>query len=450
MRRMAMGLVSVAAVAGTCMFTAPSATAATNSAGVHVVTSEAVHWGSITSGSYTGTHLLDGVSENITEGVPSYDPSHRLLDHTWNLADVPAGAYNLKIVARKNIADAERFFFRWHGGTGGNAVDACVLDFDSGDRVITCEATVIAGTTPARISIWDSFSRESSPTTLSVDYIGLTKSTDATAPSVAVTSPPITTTDWANITATASDNSGKVTYVELLDHRGMVVETLYSAPYSYYWDAASAGVGTHTLTVKAYDPSGNVGTARTSVTVVADTAVPTVNFINPANGATLSGYTEISAGVQDNGIVDRVEFYSDGKLLTTDLYAPYDVGWNTTDWANGSHTLSVRAYDRAGNVGTSAITVNVNNVTPPPPATAILSVSASGRSGVNITSNPVGITVASGQTRSASYTVGSSIRLTVGGGRTATFSGACSTGGVARSACTFTLQANSSLNANIR
>src|SRR5919112_5287303 len=290
MRRIAMGMMGAAAVIGTCLFTAPSATAATNSAGAHVVTSEAPHWGSITTGSYTRTHLLDGVSEDITEGVPSYDPSHRLLDHTWNLANVPAGAYTLKIVARKSIADAEQFLFRWNGGTGGNAVDACVLDFDSGTRVITCEATVIAGTTPASLSISDSFSRESSPTTMSVDYIGLTKSTDVTAPSVAVTSPASTTTDWANITATASDNSGKVSYVELLDHRGMVVETLYSAPYSYYWNAASAGVGTHTLTVKAYDPSGNAGTAQTSVTVVADTTVPTVNFVNPTNGATLSGY----------------------------------------------------------------------------------------------------------------------------------------------------------------
>src|SRR5919112_2622193 len=295
MRRIAMGMMGAAAVIGTCLFTAPSATAATNSAGAHVVTSEAPHWGSITTGSYTRTHLLDGVSEKVTEGVPSFDPSHRLLDHTWNLANVPAGAYNLKIVARKTIADAERFLFRWDGGTGGNAVDACVLDLDSGDRVVTCEVTVIAGTTPARISVGDSFSRESSPNTLSVDYIGLTKSTDATAPSVAVTSPSSTTTDWANITATASDNSGTISYVELLDHRGVVVETLYSAPYSYYWNAAAAGVGTHTLTVKAYDPSGNVGTARSSVTVVADTTAPTVSFTNPANGATLSGYTEISA-----------------------------------------------------------------------------------------------------------------------------------------------------------
>jgi hypothetical protein len=449
MRRIALGM-TMTAVASAAVLTGPSAVAATNSAGAFVVTSEAMNWGSITSGDYTRTRLADGVSENITEGVPSYEPSHRLLDHKWNLANVPAGAYNLKIVARKNIADAERFSFRWDGGTGGNTVGACALDSDSGTRVITCEATVIAGTTPATITVRDSFDRESSPNTLSVDYIGLTRSTDVTAPSVAVTPAATTTTDWVSITATASDNSGKISHVELVDPNGTVVETLYSAPYSFWWNAAPAGAGTHTLTVKAYDPSGNVGTARASVTVVADTAAPTVRFISPAGGATLSGYTEISADVQDNGVVDRVEFYLDGKLLATEPYGPYVVGWNTTDSANGSHTLRVRAFDGAGNVGTSAITVNVNNVTPPPPATANLSVSASGRTGVRITSNPVGITVASGQTRTASYTVGTAVRLTVGGGRTAVFSGACSTGGVARAACTFTLQADDSVSARIK
>jgi hypothetical protein len=369
MRRIARRTTYVAAFAGAALIpvpitvpiTVPSAAAATNTAGASVVTSESMNWGSITSGDYSRTHLADGVSEKITEGVPSYEPTHRLLDHRWNLADLPAGAYDLTIVARKDVADAERFSFRWDGGTGGNTVGACALDFDSGDRVVTCTTTVIAGTSPATIVVRDSFARESSPNTLSIDYIGLTESTDVTAPSVAVSPAATTTTDWVNITATASDNSGKISHVELLDHHGAVVETLYSAPYSFYWNAASAGIGAHVLTVRAYDPSGNVGTAQTSVTVVADTALPTVTFVNPAAGATLSGYTEISADVQDDGIVDRVRFYLDGTLLATELNPPYVVGWDTSESTNGRHRLRVRAYDEGGNAGTSAITVKVRN-----------------------------------------------------------------------------------------
>jgi hypothetical protein len=49
------------------------------------------------------------------------------------------------------------------------------------------------------------------------------------------------------------------------------------------------------------------------VTVVADTAAPTVTFIDPVNGATVSGYTGSSADVQDNGIVERVQFLLDDR-----------------------------------------------------------------------------------------------------------------------------------------
>ncbi len=450
MRRIALGMLSVAIAAGSAIVTVSGAAAATNAAGARVVTSERVNWGSISSGDYTRTHRADGVSQAVTEGVPSYDSTHSRLDHTWNLADLPAGAYDLTVVARKNVADAERFLFRWNGGTGGNGADACVLDSDSGTRLITCTTTVIAGTSPASLSIWDSFVRESSHNTLSVDYIGLTRSNDVTAPSVTVTPASSTTTDRVTITATASDDRGAISSVALVDHRGTVVQTLRAAPYTFSWSAASAGVGTHTLTVKAYDPSGNVGTARASVTVVADTAAPVVSITGPSDGATLSGYTQVAASVQDNGTVDRVEFYLDGALLTTDLYAPYAAGWDTTESADGSHSLTVRAVDRAGNVGTSSRTVTVLHATPPPPAEARLSVSASGTTGVRITSNPAGIAVASGQTRAASFAVGTAVRLTVGGGRRAVFSGACSTGGVARTSCTVTLEADSSVSARIR
>ena len=35
--------------------------------------------------------------------------------------------------------------------------------------------------------------------------------------------------------------------------------------------------------------------------------------------------------------------------------------WDTTTAANGSHTLTVKAYDAANNVGQAAVTVSVNN-----------------------------------------------------------------------------------------
>jgi chitinase len=43
------------------------------------------------------------------------------------------------------------------------------------------------------------------------------------------------------------------------------------------------------------------------------------------------------------------------------MVAPYSYSWNTGNAANGStNTLTAKAYDRAGNVGESAVTVTVN------------------------------------------------------------------------------------------
>ena len=72
----------------------------------------------------------------------------------------------------------------------------------------------------------------------------------------------------------------------------------------------------------------------------------------------------VTAGASDNVGVTKVEFYLDGALRTTDTTSPYSWSWDTTAFANSSHSLVTKAYDAAGNVGTSStVTVTVNNST---------------------------------------------------------------------------------------
>jgi hypothetical protein len=82
--------------------------------------------------------------------------------------------------------------------------------------------------------------------------------------------------------------------------------------------------------------------------------------------------------------------------------------------------------------------------------TATLTVSATGRSGERVTSNPAGINVSVGSTASAPFNVGASITLTVSNGRDAIWSGACSSGGNKTKTCTFVLNANASVTANVQ
>lgn len=98
-----------------------------------------------------------------------------------------------------------------------------------------------------------------------------------------------------------------------------------------------------------------------------DTTPPTVSMSAPANGATVSGNSVVvSANASDNVAVGNVQFLLDGSPLGSPvLQAPYTLNWDSTAVANGTHTLSARATDTAGNVATAtAVTVTVSNAAP--------------------------------------------------------------------------------------
>jgi beta-lactamase superfamily II metal-dependent hydrolase len=102
-----------------------------------------------------------------------------------------------------------------------------------------------------------------------------------------------------------------------------------------------------------------------------DMTPPTTAITAPADGATVSATTSVAATAADNVNVTKVEFYLDSVLKATDTASPYVWSWDTTTAANGGHALMTKAYDAAGNVGTSTIvTVTVSNLgdTTPPSA----------------------------------------------------------------------------------
>jgi len=89
-----------------------------------------------------------------------------------------------------------------------------------------------------------------------------------------------------------------------------------------------------------------------------DTSPPTVS-VSESGG---SGSITFSATASDNVGVTRVEFYVDGMLRATDTSSPYATTLDSTTLADGSHALVAKAYDGAGNVGSSsAVNFNVSN-----------------------------------------------------------------------------------------
>ncbi len=99
-----------------------------------------------------------------------------------------------------------------------------------------------------------------------------------------------------------------------------------------------------------------------------DSVAPSVAMTPPAGG---SGTVSLSATASDNVGVAGVQFLYDGQPLGAEvLFPPYTVAWNTTTSSNGSHMISARARDAAGNqTTTTAVGVTVNNPAPPGTAT---------------------------------------------------------------------------------
>jgi len=95
--------------------------------------------------------------------------------------------------------------------------------------------------------------------------------------------------------------------------------------------------------------------------VVPDTTAPVATISSPTNKSTISGSINVSVQATDNVGVTRLELYLDSQLVAQSTGASAIFPLNTLSYANGSHTLQVRAYDAAGNVGTSSISVTIKN-----------------------------------------------------------------------------------------
>ncbi|MBJ6765795.1 glycosyl hydrolase [Myxococcaceae bacterium JPH2] len=165
----------------------------------------------------------------------------------------------------------------------------------------------------------------------------------------------ITAPGSLTLTATATDNVG-VDKVELLEN-GVVVATSTSYTRAF---SGSAQNGTYTYVVKAYDKAGNVGSQSVSVSVAipgtGDTIPPTATLSASATSITAPGSLTLTATATDNVGVDRVELLENGVVVATST--SYTRAFSGAA-QNGTYTYVVKAYDKAGNVGSQSVSVSV-------------------------------------------------------------------------------------------
>ncbi|MDY7230834.1 Ig-like domain-containing protein [Hyalangium rubrum] len=123
--------------------------------------------------------------------------------------------------------------------------------------------------------------------------------------------------------------------------------------FRYQGSAASCGTGSYTDNDDLIFAVGAVD------------APPQVALTGPGPDAVVGGTVAISASASDDQGIARVLFYAGTKYLGYDPKAPYELNWNSANVADGTHVITARAIDSAGQTTTSSgISVVVDNTAP--------------------------------------------------------------------------------------
>jgi hypothetical protein len=223
------------------------------------------------------------------------------------------------------------------------------------------------------------------------------------------------------------------------------------ATCDYAWAAQAYGTWPATAPAMA-SCSNNTASIYATYTIsgsAPDTTPPTVSISAPANNATVSTTTSITANASDAGGVAGVQFKLDGANLgAEDTSSPYSFSWDTTTASNATHSLTATARDTSNNLATSStITVTVSNTgtpPPPPPPTVFISanpstITAGSSSTLNWSSTNATSCTASGSWSGTQATSGSQSVLP---GATSTYTLTCTgTGGSGNQSTTVTVNA---------
>jgi hypothetical protein len=186
---------------------------------------------------------------------------------------------------------------------------------------------------------------------------------DTQAPTVSIISPIANESvgrTSLSVEAQASDNKA-VTKVEFyLDNIANAVATKTAAPWKATISIAGLQDGDHTVFAKAYDAAGNVATSAVVTWKrgdLVDVTAPTVSIAAPRLNEIAGPYElAVSVNADDNVGVRRVEAFLDGGTTPVATFTafPWEGIVSIAELADGNHTVSAKAYDDAGNVGTSS------------------------------------------------------------------------------------------------
>jgi len=182
---------------------------------------------------------------------------------------------------------------------------------------------------------------------------------DNTAPIVAITSPGsgAFVSGLITVSVQASDAISGMASVSLYVD-GLLRATLTQPAFNFPLNTLQFASGSHTITARGVDNSGNQ--AETSIIISFDHVPPSVSITSPVSGAMVSGAITVSVAASDSisGIAS-VALDVDNQPHSILNQPPFNFMVDTSGLVPGSHTLTARAIDPAGNQGETSITIMV-------------------------------------------------------------------------------------------
>lgn len=223
-----------------------------------------------------------------------------------------------------------------------------VLSASDTDAPYSYDWTAVAGEYQLRATATDNFGGMQTSDTIIITV------TANEPPTVIISNPGdgdvVTVDEIVSIEATPEDTDGTISSVEFIVN-GTLVETDTDAPYLYEWKAVA---GAAELIAMVTDDVGDKGADTVSIIV---NVPPTISFLSPENGDTISTGEAVTFTVDardTDGAINRVEFYIDNALVLEDGEKPFEYTWTS---AEGPHEIIARTFDERN--ASDADTINI-------------------------------------------------------------------------------------------
>ncbi|MBF6568637.1 MAG: hypothetical protein IVW54_07160, partial [Candidatus Binataceae bacterium] len=152
--------------------------------------------------------------------------------------------------------------------------------------------------------------------------------------------------------------SGKVTTIKFFVDGKYMTST---SSDSYNWDSTEVPNGLHMIGVRGFSAREKL-IARSAVSIRVNN--PVVTITSPLAKSTVVDTVSVTTQVQSPSIEAR--FFVDGHRVTPSSSLTYT--WDTTNMANGYHTLAAKGFKSGQLMGRNAVRVLVKNIKPIPKA----------------------------------------------------------------------------------